>query len=90
MARERELTMRFGTAFFLLGMLYLAMVSAQFRAFLFGVGSLLCIGLLCLIFYGADKPQTIFYDHEAHPAFLLHAGDSCPAERHVWNGWCVK
>jgi hypothetical protein len=82
--------MRFGTAFFILATVYLAAISSQFRMFCFGVLSLACITLLCLIFYGADKPQTLFYDHADHPAFLLQAGQVCPGERHVWNGWCVK
>ena len=64
--------------------------SASFRAFFFGVVSLAAVGVLILIWFGSAKPQTLFYDHGAHPAFLLKAGDSCPGERHVWNGWCVK
>jgi hypothetical protein len=82
--------MKMGTAFILLAIVYLAAISAQFRAFCFGIVSLACIAILCLMFYGADKPQTIFYNHDAHPAFLLHVGEVCPEGRHVWNGWCVQ
>jgi hypothetical protein len=74
----------------ILGLLFLANASAQFRAFCFGIISLACICVLGLIWFGADKPQTIFYDHANHPAFLMRVGDLCPADRHVWNGWCVK
>ena len=79
-----------GTAIFILGIVYLAMASRPFRQFCFGLVVIAGIGMLGLIWFGADKPQTLFYDHGAHPAFLLKAGDSCPGERHVWNGWCVK
>lgn len=82
--------MRLGTAIFILGILYLFLGSERFRTFCFGLISLAGIAILCLIWYGSDKPQTIFYDHGSHPAYLLRAGDTCAGDRHVWNGWCVK
>jgi hypothetical protein len=82
--------MRTGTAIFILGIIFLAMNSTGFRNALFGLVVIVGISIEVLIMYGSDKPQTIFYDHDAHPAFLLRVGDSCPGDRHVWNGWCVK
>lgn len=69
---------------------WLAVRSEGFRTALLIVGSL-AIGCICwLADYGADKPQTLFYRGSAHPAFQMRAGDVCPADRHVWNRWCVK
>ena len=79
-----------GTAVLILSILYLARASGAFRQFCLGVVVVAGVGAIGLIFFGADKPQTIFYNSSAHPAFLMRAGDSCPGERHVWNGWCVK
>jgi hypothetical protein len=73
-----------------LGLIWLASRFEGFRMACFAVLGI-CIGLIAwLIDFGSDKPQTLFYSHASHPAFLMRAGDSCPAERHVWNGWCVK
>jgi hypothetical protein len=73
-----------------IGLIWLA---ARFEGFRMACFAVLGIGIglfAWLVDYGADKPQTIFYSYSSHPAFLMRAGDSCPAERHVWNGWCVK
>lgn len=79
-----------GTAILIVGIVYLLLAHEGFRMF-----ALMLLGLFAgvvwfLIDFGQDKPQTLFYNHSAHPAFLMKAGDSCPEDRHVWNGWCVK
>lgn len=82
--------MRLGTAILLLIVVYLAILSRGFRTVLLILGSLVLGGVWFLVDFGSDKPQTFFYNSQSHPAFLMRAGDSCPADRHVWNGWCVK
>ena len=82
--------MTFGTATIILGVLYLAAISEGFRMFSFAVLGIAAGIIAYLADYGSDKPQTFFYSSSAHPAFLMHAGDNCPADRHVWNHWCVK
>jgi hypothetical protein len=81
---------RLGTVILILAVVYFAMTSEGFRTFLFVLLGLSLGTLWYLWDFGSDKPQTIFYSSSAHPAFLMHAGDSCPADRHIWNGWCVK
>jgi hypothetical protein len=82
--------MTIGTAIAILGILYLVTRFEGFRMFFFVILGL-CVGAIAwLVDYGSDKPQTIFYNHEAHPAFLMKAGVVCPSDRHIWNGWCVK
>ncbi len=82
--------MTFGTTALILAIVYVAVRSEGFRTFLLILGSLAIGGIWFLADFGADKPQTIFYNHANHPAFLMRAGDVCPDDRHVWNGWCVK
>ncbi len=82
--------MSYGTAIIIVGIFYLITISEGFRLFFFVFLSLAAGTILYLIDFGSDKPQTIFYNSSAHPAFLLHVGDVCPSDRHVWNGWCVK
>lgn len=79
-----------GTAILLIGLLYLLVSSDGFRRFSLGLLGLAGGALVWLVLNGADKPQTIFYDHAAHPAYLLQAGQTCQADQHVWNGWCVR
>jgi hypothetical protein len=71
-------------------LVYLAVVSECFRTLCLVILGLSAGGIWFLADFGSDKPQTIFYNQSAHPAFLMRAGDSCPGERHIWNGWCVK
>jgi hypothetical protein len=79
-----------GTAIIAIALVFLAIRSEAFRMFCFAMLGI-CIGLVAfLVDFGSDKPQTIFYSSSAHPAFLMHVGDTCPQDRHVWNGWCVK
>ena len=82
--------MAIGTAIIALGIFYLLIISKGFRMVLLGGVALCAVGIWWLAVQGADKPQTMFYNSSAHPAFLLKAGDVCPPDRHVWNGWCVK
>ena len=82
--------MSLGTAVLIIAFVGFMLRSEGFRTFLLIVGALAVGGICFLVDFGADKPQTIFYRSSDHPAFLMHAGDTCPAERHVWNGWCVK
>lgn len=79
-----------GTAVLILGVLYMIFLSRQFRMVSLGIASVAGGALAWAMVYSADKPQTIFYSHKEHPAFLMKAGDVCPGDRHVWNGWCVK
>lgn len=79
-----------GTAIFVLGILYLALAHTGFREVLRGLAIAVGVAVLAAIWYGSDKPQTWFYDVDAHPAFLLRAGQVCPLDHHVWNRWCVK
>jgi hypothetical protein len=79
-----------GTAMIILGVLYLTARFEAFRIFLFVIFGLGLGGLWWLIDFGADKPQTFFYNSQAHPAFLVHSGDTCPSDRHIWNHWCIK
>lgn len=79
-----------GTAFLILGVLYLLLASQAFRMVSLGVAALFGGALVWAMVYGADKPQTFFYSQREHPAFALHAGQVCPADRHIWNGWCIK
>lgn len=79
-----------GTAIVILAVLLLAVRFEAFRMFFFAILGLGIGGIAYLIDFGSDKPQTIFYNHSAHPAFKMQAGDLCPADRHVWNDWCVK
>jgi hypothetical protein len=63
--------MAIGTAIFVLGILYFAVYSKGFRTVCL-VGLALCaVGIYWLSIEGADKPQTLFYNSAAHPAFLL-------------------
>jgi hypothetical protein len=87
---QSEDDMTFGTATLILALIYVTVHSQGFRMFLLIIGSLAIGGILFLVDFGADKPQTIFYNHSAHPAYLMRAGDVCPDDRHVWNHWCVK
>jgi hypothetical protein len=82
--------MAIGTAIVVLGILFLAVISRGFRMVCLGGLALCAVGVLWLVNFQADKPQTLFYNGEAHPAFLLKAGDVCPPDRHVWREWCVK
>jgi hypothetical protein len=79
-----------GTAIVVVAILYFLVTSAGFRKVIQVAAALCAVGILWLANYGADKPQTLFYDSEAHPAFLMKAGDVCPQDRHVWRDWCVK
>jgi hypothetical protein len=74
----------------ILAVLFFAVRSHEFRMLLLIMASLGLGGLWFLMDFGADKPQTIFYRSSAHPAFLMMPESVCPADRHVWNGWCVK
>jgi hypothetical protein len=82
--------MSLGTALIILAIVGLALRSETFRTFMLILVGLGLGGLAFLIDFGSDKPQTIFYRSSAHPAFMMQTGDTCPPERHVWNGWCVK
>lgn len=82
--------MTIGMAIIIVAGFALALRSERFRTFLLIVGSLGIGVAWWLADYGADKPQTLFYRGSAHPAFQMRAGDVCPADRHVWNRWCVK
>ena len=82
--------MSLGTAVVILVIVGVAMRSETFRKFMLVLVGLAIGGICFLIDFGSDKPQTIFYRSSAHPAFKMMVGDACPAERHVWNGWCVK
>ena len=58
-----------GVAIFIIGIMFLAARFEGFRMFCFAVLGI-CIGLVAfLVDFGADKPQTIFYNHADHPAF---------------------
>jgi hypothetical protein len=76
--------------FLTIGILYVAAISPGFRMFCFAVGAIIAGCIAFLADFGSDKPQTFFYNSADHPAFLMRAGVPCPADRHVWNGWCVK
>ena len=82
--------MSLGTALVILAIVGVAMRSESFRTFALILLGLGLGGMAFLVDFGADKPQTIFYRSSAHPAFKMMASDTCPPERHVWNGWCVK
>lgn len=83
--------MTIGTAVLaFIALLYLSVISEGFRLVFLTVLALAAGGLAFLADFGSDKPQTIFYNHSAHPAYLMAKGDGCPADRHIWNGWCVK
>ena len=82
--------MTLGTAVIILGVLYLMAISEGFRMFAFAALGIVAGCIAWLADYGSDKPQTLFYSSTDHPAYLMHAGDYCPADRHVWNHWCVK
>jgi hypothetical protein len=82
--------MTIGTAALILSLIYFAMVSHAFRMLSLGLIAVALGALLAAMEFGADKPQTWFYNQADHPAFLMRAGDQCPADRHIWNGWCVK
>jgi hypothetical protein len=79
-----------GTAMLIIAAVYLAANSQGFRTFLLVILGLGAGTVWYLADFGADKPQTIFYNSQAHPAFLMKVGDTCPADRHVWNHWCVR
>jgi len=79
-----------GTAIVVVAILYFLVTSAGFRKVIQVAAALCAVGILWLTNYGADKPQTLFYNSEAHPACLMKAGDVCPQDRHVWRDWCVK
>jgi hypothetical protein len=82
--------MTVGTAMLIIAAVYLAVNSQGFRTFLLIIFGLGAGTVWYLADFGADKPQTIFYNSQAHPAFLMYADDVCPSDRHVWNHWCVK
>jgi hypothetical protein len=82
--------MTIGTALIVIAAVYLLTISHGFRMVSLGIVALAGGVLAWAMMFGADKPQTIFYRNSDHPAFLMRAGDACPPERHVWNGWCVK
>ncbi len=79
-----------GTAILILGIIYLGVRFEGVRMLFFGALGLSIGTIWYLVDFGADKPQTIFYNHSAHPAFLMKTGDVCPTDRHIWNNWCVK
>ncbi len=79
-----------GTAVLLLGLIGLFLASHPFRMVSLGAIGLFGGALVWAMVYGADKPQTFFYNQADHPAFAMHPGRICPPDRHIWNGWCVK
>jgi hypothetical protein len=79
-----------GTTIIIVGVCYLLARSEGFRMVFFTVLGI-SLGLLWwLVDFSSDKPQTFFYSSRAHPAFLMQADSTCPADRHIWNHWCVK
>ena len=82
--------MTLGTALFAIVILLLIMRTEVGRLVALAVFALLLGAGAFLIDFGSDKPQTLFYNYSAHPAFKMATGDTCPPDRHVWNGWCVK
>lgn len=82
--------MTIGTAIFAIAILLFLMRSETGCLIALAVVALAFGGMAFLIDFGSDKPQTWFYNSSAHPAFKMATGDACPADRHIWNGWCVK
>lgn len=82
--------MTVGDALMVIAIVGLMILSRAARMLGLGIAAIFGGALWWVIDFGSDKPQTLFYNYEAHPAFKMAPGDSCPADRHIWNGWCIK